>query len=161
MAKMNKSDRPETGRMYLFHNAGTIITHSAQKEKRNGEKNAAFCGAKGGKKKEPEIFAEFPTAAAPAGLSYVTGQKQTNAKGAHNGILQFPLGQKQRERQKHPEQHTDGAAAENDGGAAARCLCAVPAREHGKREVRPRTHPEHCTQSRGRLLRGRRPGPRG
>lgn len=41
-AKMNKSDRPETGRMYLFHNAGTIITHSAQKEKRNGEKNAAF-----------------------------------------------------------------------------------------------------------------------
>ena len=42
MAKMNKSDRPEIGRMYLFHNAGTIITHSAQKEKRNGEKNAAF-----------------------------------------------------------------------------------------------------------------------
>lgn len=25
----------------------------------------------------------------------------------------------------------------------------------------PRTHPEHCTQSRDRLLRGRRPGPRG
>ena len=45
MAKMNKSDRPKTGRMHLFHNAGTIITHSAQKEKRNGEKNAAFCGA--------------------------------------------------------------------------------------------------------------------
>lgn len=44
-AKMNKSDRPEIGRMYLFHNAGTIITHSAQKEKRNGEKNAAFSGA--------------------------------------------------------------------------------------------------------------------
>lgn len=42
MAKMNKSDRPEIGRMYLFHNTGTIITHSAQKEKRNGEKNAAF-----------------------------------------------------------------------------------------------------------------------
>jgi hypothetical protein len=45
MAKMNKSDRPEIGRMHLFHNAGTIITHSAQKEKRNGEKNAAFSGA--------------------------------------------------------------------------------------------------------------------
>ena len=42
MVKMNKSDRPEIDRMYLFHNASTIITHSAQKEKRNGEKNAAF-----------------------------------------------------------------------------------------------------------------------
>jgi hypothetical protein len=45
MAKINKSDRPGTGRMHLFHNAGTIITHSAQKEKQNGEKYAAFCGA--------------------------------------------------------------------------------------------------------------------
>ncbi len=57
MAKMNKSDRPETGRMYLFHNAGTIITHSAQKEKRNGEKNAAFSGANraGGARKKHEF----------------------------------------------------------------------------------------------------------
>ena len=51
----------------------------------------------------------------------------------------------------------DNAAAEDDGGAAARCLCAVPAREYGKREVRPRTHPEHRPQSCDRLLRGRRP----
>ena len=57
MAKMNKSDRPETGRMYLFHNAGIIITHSAQKEKRNGEKNAAFSGANraGGARKKHEF----------------------------------------------------------------------------------------------------------
>lgn len=57
MAKMNKSDRPEIGRMYLFHNAGTIITHSAQKEKRNGEKNAAFSGANraGGVRKKHEF----------------------------------------------------------------------------------------------------------
>ena len=57
MAKMNKSDRPETGRMHLFHNAGTIITHSAQKEKRNGEKNAAFSGANraGGARKKHEF----------------------------------------------------------------------------------------------------------
>lgn len=57
MAKMNKSDRPKTGRMYLFHNAGTIITHSAQKEKRNGEKNAAFSGANraGGARKKHEF----------------------------------------------------------------------------------------------------------
>ena len=58
MAKMNKSDRPETGRIYLFHNAGTIITHSAQKEKRNGEKNAAFSGANraGAARKNHEIL---------------------------------------------------------------------------------------------------------
>lgn len=57
MAKMNKSDQPKTGRMYLFHNAGTIITHSAQKEKRNGEKNAAFSGANraGGARKKHEF----------------------------------------------------------------------------------------------------------
>jgi len=58
MAKMNKSDRPGTGRMHLFHNAGTIITHSAQKEKRNGEKNAAFSGANraGGARKKTWDF---------------------------------------------------------------------------------------------------------
>lgn len=57
MAKMNKSDRPETGRIHLFHNAGTIITHSAQKEKQNGEKNAVFCGANraGGARKKHEF----------------------------------------------------------------------------------------------------------
>ena len=57
MAKINKSDRPGTGRMHLFHNAGTIITHSAQKEKRNGEKNAAFSGANraGGARKKHEF----------------------------------------------------------------------------------------------------------